>query len=183
MNKIIAFGLVGIVSATAANAGLMDMLGIGKKKEPATLEEACNKDDITKICPEIILGTKTMAECLTENVSSLSKQCANFVKKSATDKIDSAKAAIVGAPDSAKGAAADKTDSAKAAAAEKTDAVKSAIQEKTDAAKAAAAEQKAAADAKKEAAAATGKEVSDSVKETGDALKETGNSLKGLFGK
>lgn len=158
MKKIILFGLIGIISATSANAGLFDGL-FGKKKEPATLEEACNKDDITKICPEIVLGAKTMQECLTENISKVSKQCAEYIKKSATAKIDSAKTAVSEKVESVKA----KSGDAKSESAAKSETSKAETQAKIDAAKSNAAE------------------IKDAAKQTGKGLSDTANSLKSMF--
>ena len=83
MKKTLGLSLVAIMAATSANAGWLDFLGLGTKEaEPTTLAEACNKDDLTKFCPEIVLGTQTIPTCLAENVKSLSKKCSKFVKKS-----------------------------------------------------------------------------------------------------
>ncbi len=83
MQKKLVFGLATIMMATSANAGLFDLLRLGNKtSEPTTLAEACNKDDIGKFCPEILMGEKTIPTCLVDNVKSLSKKCAKFVKKS-----------------------------------------------------------------------------------------------------
>lgn len=166
MKKIILFGLATIVSVTSAHAGLFDSL-LGKKKEPATLSEACNKDEISKVCPEVLLGTKTTIECLTENITSLSDKCATFVKKAATQKIEDAKATVTEKTD----AATAKVDEAKAKA-EKT---KADAKAKSDAAKAEskAKTEKAKADAKAktDSARASGKEITDSARETGKSLK------------
>jgi len=81
MKKIFTLGLIlATTTISGANAGFWEKLGFGKKSEPATLEEACNKDDLTAICPEMLVGSQTMMGCLTENISSLSKKCAKFVK-------------------------------------------------------------------------------------------------------
>ena len=83
MQKKLVFSLAAIMVATSANAGWLDFLGFGTKEaEPTTLAEACNKDDLSKFCPEILLGEKSIPTCLVDNVKSLSKKCANFVKKS-----------------------------------------------------------------------------------------------------
>ena len=82
MQKKLVFSLAAIMVATSANAGLLDMLGLKKTAEPATLSEACNKNEISKFCPEILLGEQTIPTCLSENIKSLSKKCSKFVKKS-----------------------------------------------------------------------------------------------------
>ena len=83
MQKKLVFSLAAILVATSANAGWLDFLGFGQKQsEPTTLSEACNTDEVSKFCPEILTGEKTIPTCLIDNVKSLSKKCANFVKKS-----------------------------------------------------------------------------------------------------
>ena len=134
------------MAATSANAGLFDMFGFGKKAaEPTTLAEACNKDEISKFCPEILTGEKTIPTCLVDNVKSLSKKCANFVKKSVKEQA----AELAGVADAARGEA---TDAANAQVAE---------------ANAQVAEAKATADEAKAAA----KQVKADAKETGSLLK------------
>ena len=134
------------MAATSANAGLFDFLGLGQKAaEPTTLAEACNKDEISKFCPEILTGEKTIPTCLVDNVKSLSKKCANFVKKSVQEQ------------------AAELTGVANAAGDEATDAANAKIAE----ANAQAAEAKATAEEVKAAA----KQVEADAKETGSLLK------------
>lgn len=83
MNKKLVLGVAAIMTVTSANAGWFDFLGLGSKEtEPTTLAEACNKDEISKFCPEVLLGEKTIPTCLVENVKSVSKKCAKFIKKS-----------------------------------------------------------------------------------------------------
>lgn len=83
MNKKLVFGLAAIMTVTSANAGWLDFLGLGSKEaEPTTLAEACNKDEISKFCPEVLLGEKTIPTCLIDNVKSVSKKCSKFIKKS-----------------------------------------------------------------------------------------------------
>ncbi len=156
MKKVLLTGLVGIIAATSAHAGFWDKLGFGQKKEPATLSEACNKDEISKVCPEAVLGDKTVLECLSENVSELSGKCTAFVKKATVGKAEEAKAAIV--------------EKKTAAVAKKDEVVATAEKTKTDA-KAVAAEHKAAAKATGAEAKATGKAMADSVKKTGESVK------------
>jgi len=88
MKKIFTLGLVLATTATAANAGWWQKLGFGKSAEPQTLEQACNTDEITAVCPDMLMGSQTMMECLSENVTSLSKKCAGFVKKYVTEHKD-----------------------------------------------------------------------------------------------
>lgn len=164
MKKILTVGMITMLSVSGANAGWLDSLGFGSKKEPATFQEACNKDDITKICSEVVLGSMTLTECLKSNISALSTQCATFVKKSTSDKIESAKASIFGAGDDAKSDASARAATAKEDAAAKVTAAK------------------ADADDKAAAAKASAKEASDNIKSTGADLKEAGSALKNLFG-
>lgn len=89
MKRTFTLGLIAAVTVTtAANAGWRDMLGLNKNTEPTTLAEACNTDEITSICPEMIIGSQTMMECLKENISSLSSKCAGYVKKQITAGVD-----------------------------------------------------------------------------------------------
>jgi len=117
---------------SAAPAGILDALGLKKKAEPQTLDEACDINEIKKICPEVVIGSKSMTECLVDNVKSLSRQCADFVKKSVAAQVDSIKSDISGdaaaARDAltAKSADAAQKEAAQKEAAEKTDALKTA---------------------------------------------------------
>lgn len=89
MKQMFSVGLIAAVAVTtAANAGWRDMFGLNKTTEPTTLAEACNTDEITSICPEMIMGSKTMMECLTDNISSLSSKCAGYVKKQIAAGVD-----------------------------------------------------------------------------------------------
>ena len=131
--------------ATSANAGLLDMLGLKKEAEPTTLAEACNKDDLTSISPEIVLGTKTIPTCLADNVKSLSKKCSKFVKKSIKEQA----AEVTGMVDAVKTGAGDTAN-------EQVNVV---------------AEQKAAAKATADEFKSAAKQVKQDAKETGAALK------------
>lgn len=135
MTKTVLFSTLAIMAALPANAGLF-----GKKDaEPKTLEEACNKDEITALCPEVILGTKTIQECLIENVSGVSKKCANYVKKSVTEKADDVKQKIAGVKDGAETATAEQKQeiaAKKAAAKAAKDDLKKSLKETKDAARA-----------------------------------------------
>ena len=82
MKKIAIFAIIASVMGANANAGLFDSLGLTKKSEPKSLAEACDTDEIKKLCPEIVFGTMTLAECLKSNVVTLSQQCSDYVKKS-----------------------------------------------------------------------------------------------------
>jgi hypothetical protein len=85
MKKTFLFSLVAIMAVSSANAGLWDRLfSAATPSEPTSLEEACNTDEITRVCPEVILGQKTLVECLTDNVKDLSEKCSAYVKKSLT---------------------------------------------------------------------------------------------------
>lgn len=139
MKKTVLFGLAGIILATTANAGMFDGLFGKKDAEPQTLAEACNKDEITALCPDVVLGDKTIQECLMENISSVSKKCAKYVKKVAAEKADEIKQQIAdiksdteSMTDEQKEAMAAKK---KAAAAAKAD-LKKSLKETKDAARA-----------------------------------------------
>ena len=89
MKQVFTFGLIACMAVTtAANAGWREKLGLTKKSEPTTLEQACNTDELTSVCPEMIMGSKTMMECLSDNISSLSSKCAGFVKKQVANKVN-----------------------------------------------------------------------------------------------
>ena len=120
------------MAVTSANAGWLDFLGFGTKEaEPTTLAEACNKDEISKFCPEILMGEKTIPTCLSENIKSLSKKCSAFVKKSIKEQA----AEVTGMVDAAKGDAADAANEQANAVAEQKAAVKATADEFKDAAK------------------------------------------------
>ena len=114
MKKIAIFATLGVVMAGTANAGLLDSLGLTKKAEPQSLAEACDTNEIKKICPEIILGDMTLADCLKSNISALSQQCANYVKKS----ISEGAGGLLAAVEEAKADAANADDAANSKAAE-----------------------------------------------------------------
>ncbi|MBR4507090.1 MAG: hypothetical protein IKP24_00990 [Alphaproteobacteria bacterium] len=162
MKKIVLFGLVCVMSASTANAGWFSNL-FSKQAEPTTLGEACNTDEITSICPEIALGEKTLTQCLSENVKSLSKKCAKFVKKSVADN----KELIL-----------ENKDAATNAVTEKVQTVKNAVAEK----KASKGETKKAFADKKAKVKADAKAAAKEIKDTATAVKndavETGKSLK-----
>lgn len=145
MKKTLVFGVAAIMVATSAHAGLWDMLGLNKTAEPTTLGEACNKDEISKFCPEILLGEKTIPTCLAENVKSLSRKCSKFVKKSIKEQA----AEVTGMVDAVKSGAGDTAN-------EQTNIV---------------AEQKAAAKATANEFKDAAKQVKQDAKETGAALK------------
>ncbi|MDE6250417.1 MAG: hypothetical protein K2M34_02150 [Alphaproteobacteria bacterium] len=139
MTKTVLFSVLAIMTALPANAGLLDGLFGKKDAEPKTLEEACNKDEITALCPEVILGTKTIQECLIENVSGVSKKCANYVKKSVADQADNVKQKIAGAKEGAESMTAEQKQeiAAKKAAAKTAKAdLKKSLKETKEAARA-----------------------------------------------
>ena len=131
MQKKLVFSLAAIMAVTSANAGLLDFLGLKKEAEPTTLAEACNKDDLTKICPEIVLGEKTIPTCLAENVKSLSKKCSKFVKKSIKEQA----AEVTGVVDAVKSGADDTANEQVNIVSEQKAAAKATAKEFKDAAK------------------------------------------------
>ena len=146
MQKKLVLSLAAIMVATSANAGWLDFLGLGNKEpEPTTLAEACNKDEVSKFCPEILLGEKTIPTCLAENVKALSKKCSKFVKKSIKEQAAELKEQAAAIKSGAGDVAKEHADE---------------IAEKKAAAKATAEEVKAAA-----------KQVEADAKETGGLLK------------
>ena len=150
MKKIFSLGLIfGALTASTADAGWLDKLGFGKKSEPKTLEEACNKSEITAVCPDMILGSQTMIGCLSENITTLSKKCANFVTKQISENKDEIVETVTNASENVKG----QVESAKA-------------------------EQKAAAKEQKAELKKTAAELKAAAKQTGKDLEETGKSFK-----
>ena len=119
------------MAVSSANAGWLDFLGLNKEAEPTTLAEACNKDDLTKICPEIVLGEKTIPTCLADNVKSLSKKCSKFVKKAIKEQA----AEVTGMVDAVKGGADDTVNEQANVVSEQKAAVKATAKEFKDAAK------------------------------------------------
>lgn len=114
MKKAILVSLAAILVAGNANAGLLESLGLKKKAEPQSLAEACNTDELKQVCPEVLLGTMTITECLKANAAALSKQCADYVKKSIADGAGGLAAAV----DQAKADAAAADDAGESKAAE-----------------------------------------------------------------
>ena len=131
MQKKLVLSLAAIMVATSAHAGLWDMLGLNKTAEPTTLGEACNKDEISKFCPEILLGEKTIPTCLAENVKSLSRKCSKFVKKSIKEQA----AEVTGVVDTVKSGAGDTANEQANIVAEQKAAAKATANEFKDAAK------------------------------------------------
>jgi len=104
---------------STANAGWFGNL-FKKDAEPQTLSEACNTDEISAICPEIVLGEKTLAGCLSDNIKSLSTKCAKYVKKS----IKENKELVLGQKDDTANATNDQVQTIKTTVAEKKAAIK-----------------------------------------------------------
>ena len=147
MKKIFTLGLIiATASISTADASWWNKLGFGKKSEPATLEEACNKDDLTAICPEMLVGSQTMMGCLTDNISSLSKKCAKYVKNYVAEHKDEVVESAKGAVETVKEDATTTKEEAKTVAKEAKESAKQAAKELK----------------------ATGKEL----KETGKSIKE-----------
>lgn len=151
MKKSLLFSLVAVMAVSSANAASLweRLFGADKAAEPATLQEACNTDEITRVCPEIVLGQKTLIECLTENIKELSTKCATFVKKSISEN----GAAAVAAASDAKAAATDKAAEVKEVTNEQVQAIKDEVVQKVNQAKVTIAE-KLLETAEKNAAAA-----------------------------
>ena len=146
MQKKLVFSLVAIMAATSANAGWLDFLGLGSKEaEPTTLAEACNKDEVSQFCPEILLGEKTIPTCLADNVKALSKKCAKFVKKSIKEQVANVSEEVATVKDGANNTVTEQVN--------------------------VVAEQKAAAKATAKEIKDTAKQVKQDAKETGAALK------------
>ncbi len=131
MKKILFAGLIGVMSVSVANAGWFSDLFSTKEAEPQTLGEACNVDEITAVCPEIILGQKTLVECLTENVKTVSQKCVDYVKKAVAENSSE----ITELTNQIKSVASDKAADASVEAEEKTESVKAQIAAKVNAAK------------------------------------------------
>jgi len=165
MKKLVLASLICAMGAmSTANASwLSDMFK--KDAEPQTLSEACNSDDITAICPEIALGNQTLAGCLSENVKSLSRKCAKFVKKSIKENKD----LVLEEKDSATNAVNEKVVDVKAAIAER----KAQKEEAKKAFKNKKAEMKATAKA-------AGQEFKDAAQAVKENAVETGNSVKSI---
>ncbi len=131
MKKMLAISTIAICTATTANAGWFSDLFSKKEAEPQTLQEACDLEKIKSVCPEIILGEKTLLECLTDNIKSVSDKCITYVKKSVTEN----SAEITEYTNQIKSVATEKTDAAKTDAATTKETIKNTVSEKIDAAK------------------------------------------------
>ena len=138
MKKIVIVGVIGMLATANANAGWFSDLFSSKPAEPTTLAEACNIDEITAVCPEIILGQKTLVECLTDNVKTVSQKCVDYVKKQVAEnnpEIEALTATIKDKTETAKDASGEKLDAAKEVASAQVATVKQQVAEKVDAAK------------------------------------------------
>ncbi|MBR5904508.1 MAG: hypothetical protein IKZ49_03170 [Alphaproteobacteria bacterium] len=154
MKKLVLVSLCCVMGTmSTANASWFSNL-FKKDAEPQTLSEACNTDEITAICPDVALGDQTLAGCLSDNIKSLSKKCAKYVKKS----IKENKELILAQKDDATTATNEQVKTMKAAVAEKKAAVKTN-------AKVAGKEFKDAAKTVKTTAIETGKSVKEIVAE------------------
>lgn len=131
MKKILSFGLIATMSVSAANAGWFSDLFNKQEKEPATLAEACDLDKITELCPEVILGQKTMIECVTENVKTLSQECFDYVKKA----VENNSPEITEFTDKVSEKSVDATQAVKEQASEKIETVKETVGKQINAAK------------------------------------------------
>ena len=115
MKKIVLVSVCCVMGAmSTADASWFGNL-FKKEAEPQTLSEACNTDEITAICPGIALSEQTLAGCLSDNVKSLSKKCAKYVKKSVKENKD----LVLGQKDDAENAANQQVQTVKDAVAEK----------------------------------------------------------------
>ena len=154
MKKLVLVSMCCVMGVmSSANAGWFDNL-FKKDAEPQTLSEACNTDEITAVCPEIAFGEQTLAGCLSDNVKSLSKKCAKYVKKSIKENKD----LVLDQKDDTTNAANDQVKTAKDTVAETKATVKTNV-------KAARKELKDTAKAVKTTAIETGKAVKEIVTE------------------
>lgn len=165
MKKLVLVSMCCVMGAmSTANASWFGNL-FKKEAEPQTLSEACNTDEITAVCPDIALGEQTLAGCLSDNVKSLSKKCAKYVKKSIKENKD---------------LVLDKKDDATKVVNEQVQAAKDAVAEK----KTQKEEIKKNFKTKKGAAKANVNAVGKEFKDAANAVKtdavETGKSVKGI---
>ena len=163
MKKIVFVSVCCVMGAmSTADASWFGNL-FKKEAEPQTLSEACNTDEITAVCPGIALGEQTLAGCLSDNVKSLSKKCAKYVKKSVKENKD----LVLGQKDDAENAANQQVQTVKDAVAEK---------------KTQKEEMKQNFKAKKETVKANAKAVGKEFKDAANTVKtdaiETGKSVK-----
>ena len=163
MKKLVLVSLCCVMGTmSTANASWFGNL-FKKEAEPQTLSEACNTDEITAVCPDIVLGDQTLAGCLSDNIKSLSKKCAKYVKKS----IKENKELILAQKDDATTATNEQVKTMKGAVAEKKNQKE---------------EIKKNINAKKETVKANskvvGKEFKDAAKTVKTTAIETGKSVK-----
>lgn len=91
MKKIYIISLLGIIGVVSnSDAGWFSDL-FSSKKETLSLDNSCNKAEIAKVCPDTILGNQTLINCLSDNINSLSKTCAKYVKQAVADGVDDIK--------------------------------------------------------------------------------------------
>ena len=129
MKRVFILGII-CFATTSANEGWFSDL-FKKESEPQTLAQACNIDEITAVCPEIILGQKTLVECLTDNVKTVSQKCVDYVKTAVSEnspEIAELKEQIVATADTA-------ADTATTQAADAGEQIKEKVAEKIDTAK------------------------------------------------
>ena len=131
MKKLIITGTIAIATMSGANAGWLSDLFSKEEAEPQTLAEACNLDEITAICPEIVLGEQTLLGCVADNVKKVSSKCVNFVKKSVSENNDE----IATWTEAIKSKSLDAAGTAKEEATEKSASLKEQVNEKVNAAK------------------------------------------------
>ena len=138
MKKIVIVGVIGMMVTANANASWFTDLFKSQPAEPTTLAEACNIDEITAVCPEIILGQQTLLECLTDNVKTVSQKCVDYVKKQVAEnspEIEALTAAIQNKASAAQEVSSDTVESAKEVASAQVATVKQQVAEKVDTAK------------------------------------------------
>ena len=165
MKKLVLVSMCCVMGAmSTANASWFGNL-FKKEAEPQTLSEACNTDEITAVCPEIALGEQTLAGCLSDNVKSLSKKCAKYVKKSIKENKD---------------LVLDKKDDATKAVNEQVQVAKDAVAEKKTQKEEIKKNFKTKKDAAKANVNAVGKEFKDAANAVKTDAIETGKSVKGI---
>lgn len=165
MKKLVLVSMCCVMGAmSTANASWFGNL-FKKEAEPQTLSEACNTDEITAVCPDIALGEQTLAGCLSDNVKSLSKKCAKYVKKSIKENKD---------------LVLDKKDDATKAVNKQVQAAKDAVAEKKTQKEEIKKNFKTKKDAAKANVNAVGKEFKDAANAVKTDAVETGKSVKGI---
>ena len=168
MKKLVLVSMCCVMGAmSTANASWFGNL-FKKEAEPQTLSEACNTDEITAVCPGIALGEQTLAGCLSDNVKSLSKKCAKYVKKSIKENKD---------------LVLDKKDDTTKAVNEQVQAAKDAVAEKKTQKEEIKKNFKTKKDAAKANVNAVGKEFKDAANAAKTDAIETGKSVKGIAAK